>query len=170
MRLLDAEALIYDNIAELVDFPDVSSAPPYAILSHTWEQEEVLFHDVPLGPQHEFKVTAASVRALQRRRVVLRRNSITRSSGKAESDRSNKDSGQATMLHALSDYADKFNITPLKIARHEPIAHTGNTLNATSHIWRRITCATCQSWMDQSIECVQPDASRWASIYMDRYM
>jgi hypothetical protein len=55
MRLLDAEALIYDNEAELVDFADESHAPKYAILSHTWEEEEVLFQDIPLGPEHLVK-------------------------------------------------------------------------------------------------------------------
>ena len=53
MRLLDAEALIYDNVARLVEFTDASRAPDYAILSHTWEEEEVLFEDIKLGPQHE---------------------------------------------------------------------------------------------------------------------
>lgn len=53
MRLLDAKALIYNNVANLVDFPDASRAPRYAILSHTWGVEEVLFQDIHLGPQHE---------------------------------------------------------------------------------------------------------------------
>jgi hypothetical protein len=35
MRLLDAEALIYDDVAELVYFTNERSALPYAILSHT---------------------------------------------------------------------------------------------------------------------------------------
>jgi hypothetical protein len=53
MRLLDAKALIYDNIAQLKEFPNAQSAPEYAILSHTWEKEEVLFEDIALGPQYE---------------------------------------------------------------------------------------------------------------------
>lgn len=54
MRLLDARALIYDNVARLVDFPKVAYGDHlYAILSHTWEDEEVLFDDIRLGPQHE---------------------------------------------------------------------------------------------------------------------
>ena len=53
MRLLDAEALIYHNVARLVEFPDADRAPSYAILSHTWAEEEVLFEDIKLGPQHE---------------------------------------------------------------------------------------------------------------------
>lgn len=53
MRLLDAEALIYYNVARLVEFTDASEAPDYAILSHTWEDEEVLFEDIKLGLQHE---------------------------------------------------------------------------------------------------------------------
>ena len=53
MRLLDARALVYDNIARLAEYPDASQAPRYAILSHTWENEEVLFEDIGLGPQYE---------------------------------------------------------------------------------------------------------------------
>lgn len=71
MRLLDAEALIYDDVAELVEFTDESSAPPYAILSHTWEQEEVLFADLPLGPHHEIRPTMAMIRAQRRGRTML---------------------------------------------------------------------------------------------------
>lgn len=53
MRLLDARAVIYDNVVILADFPDASRAPRYAILSHTWGIEEVLFQDLQLGPQYE---------------------------------------------------------------------------------------------------------------------
>lgn len=67
MRLLNAEALIYDNIAELEYFSDERSIPPYAILSHTWAEEEVLFEDIALGPQHEIQPSAASIRAFHRR-------------------------------------------------------------------------------------------------------
>ncbi|KAK3719292.1 hypothetical protein LTR37_004511 [Vermiconidia calcicola] len=63
MKLLNAAALIYDNIAELVDFPDESNLPPYAILSHTWADEEVLFGDIALGPQHEVHPSLATLRA-----------------------------------------------------------------------------------------------------------
>jgi len=66
MRLLDAWLLIHENIAELVDFPDERSAPPYAILSHTWEHEEVLFGDIALGPSHEI-VPSRSVLRVRRR-------------------------------------------------------------------------------------------------------
>lgn len=56
MRLLDADALIYDNEARLAEFIDERSLPKYAILSHTWEKGEVLFHDIALGPQHEIEI------------------------------------------------------------------------------------------------------------------
>ena len=49
--------------AELVDFPDERSLPKYAILSHTWAEEEVLLHDLVLGPNHEVTPSAASRRA-----------------------------------------------------------------------------------------------------------
>jgi hypothetical protein len=52
MRLLDARALIYQGIVRLVDDHDVGG-PHYAILSHTWREEEVLFEDIPLGPDYE---------------------------------------------------------------------------------------------------------------------
>lgn len=70
MRLLDAEALIYDNVAELVNFPDESTAPRYAILSHTWDHEEVLFEEIGLGPHHEIQHPISSTREQRRRRVV----------------------------------------------------------------------------------------------------
>lgn len=66
MRLLDAWLLIHENIAELVEFPDERSAPPYAILSHTWEHEEVLFSDIPLGPRHEIVPSRSALRYRQR--------------------------------------------------------------------------------------------------------
>ena len=75
MRLLDAEALVYDNVAELMNFPDESVAPEYAILSHTWEQEEVLFQDIALGPQHEIQPSISSMRALRRKAAVDQHNS-----------------------------------------------------------------------------------------------
>lgn len=40
MRLLDVETL------RLHSFEDERKAPPYAILSHTWEDQEVTFEDV----------------------------------------------------------------------------------------------------------------------------
>lgn len=67
MRLLDAWLLIYEGVAELVEFPDERSAPPYAILSHTWGEEEVLFSDLPLGPNHEVVTSKESLRALRRK-------------------------------------------------------------------------------------------------------
>lgn len=71
MRLLDAEALIYDDVAELAEFPDESKAPPYAILSHTWEDEEVLFADIALGPQHDIRPSIASSAKQRRREAML---------------------------------------------------------------------------------------------------
>jgi Heterokaryon incompatibility protein (HET) len=52
MRLLDARALVYEGISQLVDDDEVGW-PNYAILSHTWGREEVLFEDIALGPNHE---------------------------------------------------------------------------------------------------------------------
>lgn len=63
MRLLDAWLLIHEGIAELVNFPDERAVPPYAILSHTWEDEEVQFDDIPLGPNHEIVTSRATLRA-----------------------------------------------------------------------------------------------------------
>ncbi|KAK3697970.1 hypothetical protein LTR37_017194 [Vermiconidia calcicola] len=63
MKLLNAAPLIHDNIAELIDFPDERNLPPYAILSHTWADEEVLFGDIALGPQHEVHPRLATLRA-----------------------------------------------------------------------------------------------------------
>ncbi len=37
--------LIHSETLELEEFFD-SSIPPYAILSHTWDKEEVTFHDM----------------------------------------------------------------------------------------------------------------------------
>ena len=76
MRLLDAHALIYDNIAALVDFTD-QSLPPYAILSHTWGDEEVLFQDIGLGPQHEIQWDAAIHPTLRRRGSFWSNESIS---------------------------------------------------------------------------------------------
>lgn len=67
MRLLDAWTLIYDGEAELVEFVDEQSLPPYAILSHTWAEEEVLFHDIALGPDHEIMPSKPSLRTRHRR-------------------------------------------------------------------------------------------------------
>lgn len=52
MRLLDARALIHEGVSRLVDDAEVGK-PYFAILSHTWGQEEVLFEDIALGPNHE---------------------------------------------------------------------------------------------------------------------
>jgi hypothetical protein len=52
MRLLDARALIHQGVSRLV-YDDEVGNPHYAILSHTWREEEVLFEDIPLGPDHE---------------------------------------------------------------------------------------------------------------------
>lgn len=45
MRLLNVNSLCLES------FHDVRSAPKYAILSHTWESDEVLFRDVENGDQ-----------------------------------------------------------------------------------------------------------------------
>ena len=67
MRLLDAYTLIHDGVAEMVEFVDERTLPKYAILSQTWAEEEVLFHDIALGPDHEVTPTSASLRAQRRR-------------------------------------------------------------------------------------------------------
>ena len=54
MRLLSAWLLVHKGQVKLVDFPNERSLPKYAILSHTWAEEEVLFDDLALGPNHEF--------------------------------------------------------------------------------------------------------------------
>ncbi|KAH8884356.1 HET-domain-containing protein [Thozetella sp. PMI_491] len=46
MRLLNTETF------ELDSFPAAEDAPPYAILSHTWGHEEVLFEDARHGKEH----------------------------------------------------------------------------------------------------------------------
>ena len=102
MRLLDAEALIYDDVAELVEFTDESSAPPYAILSHTWEEEEVLFADIPLGPQHEIHLSAASRRAQQRRRAM----SISSTDTSVEDDSETDSSDSTTRDASDTDISD----------------------------------------------------------------
>lgn len=43
MRLINATTL------QLEDFQDELLAPPYAILSHTWAENEVLFKDIQDG-------------------------------------------------------------------------------------------------------------------------
>jgi len=43
MRLLNTHTLELDSFVK---------APPYAILSHTWEDDEILFEDVQLGREH----------------------------------------------------------------------------------------------------------------------
>lgn len=55
MRLIDVEALIYDNEPVMIEVFDERKLPEYAILSHTWEEEELLYQDFHLGPQHEFE-------------------------------------------------------------------------------------------------------------------
>ena len=55
MKLLDAKLLINEGRAQLVEFQDERNLPNYAILSHTWADEEVLFHDLELGPRHEIE-------------------------------------------------------------------------------------------------------------------
>lgn len=62
MRLLDARALIHEGVSRLVDDDEVGK-PLYAILSHTWGKEEVLFEDITLGPNHEIDTPAEEQRA-----------------------------------------------------------------------------------------------------------
>jgi hypothetical protein len=128
MRLLDAEALIYDNVAELADFPDETSAPPYAILSHTWEEEEVLFHDIALGPQHEIRPTVVSLRAMRRRRTMLRRNSNISTSEEPKFDGSDENSSDTTRSHSLSDSAEKRNVTSSNRGQCGPTLLANNSL------------------------------------------
>ena len=52
MRLLDAEKLVRDGQTELVEFLDERSLPPYAILSHTWTTEEILYDDLKVVAKH----------------------------------------------------------------------------------------------------------------------
>ena len=47
MRLLKISTM------QLEEFPDISAAPPYAILSHTWGEEEVSFQDFQSNRAHE---------------------------------------------------------------------------------------------------------------------
>lgn len=47
MRLLNIETL------RLESYENADKAPPYAILSHAWEQEEVLFNDLQDQPHHK---------------------------------------------------------------------------------------------------------------------
>jgi hypothetical protein len=56
MRLLDVESFIYGGATRLIEC-SASHAPPYAILSHTWSSEEVLFQDVALGPDYDLHET-----------------------------------------------------------------------------------------------------------------
>lgn len=82
MRLIDVDSLIYDDEPRLVDFADEKKLPKYAILSHRWEEEEVLYQDFVLGPQHEI---ATSHSNLQRSRA---QSSNTRNDLSSESDES----------------------------------------------------------------------------------
>ncbi|OBT90307.1 hypothetical protein VE02_03333 [Pseudogymnoascus sp. 03VT05] len=52
MRLLDARALAHEGVSRLVDDAEVGNHY-FAILSHTWGQEEVLFEDIALRPNYE---------------------------------------------------------------------------------------------------------------------
>lgn len=62
IRLLDARALIYENTSQLVNSDEVGS-PEYAILSHTWDVEEITFSDIPLGPCHEITTVTKAQRS-----------------------------------------------------------------------------------------------------------
>ncbi|KAH8800724.1 heterokaryon incompatibility protein-domain-containing protein [Xylogone sp. PMI_703] len=62
MRLLDARALIHEGVSRLIDDTEVGK-PCFAILSHTWGQEEVLFEDIALGPNHEIDCLTKEQRA-----------------------------------------------------------------------------------------------------------
>ncbi|KAK0648406.1 heterokaryon incompatibility protein-domain-containing protein [Cercophora newfieldiana] len=52
MRLLNTHTLELDSFVK---------APPYAILSHTWEDGEILFDDVQLGREHLLSCTKAGL-------------------------------------------------------------------------------------------------------------
>ncbi|KAK5167078.1 uncharacterized protein LTR77_007808 [Saxophila tyrrhenica] len=133
MRLLDAEALIYDNEARLEEFIDERSLPQFAILSHTWEKHEVLFHDIALGPQHEIEISLAAARRNDDRRYDQRDwDGETWSMGSVSSysdtcsvdgsglegssdevdERSDTSSGQAEPADVFEDLLDAFKTRP----------------------------------------------------------
>lgn len=59
MRLLNVKTY------QLESFDDPETRPPYAILSHTWGQDEVLFEDIYESPQDEI------IRQLEERLAAL---------------------------------------------------------------------------------------------------
>ena len=66
MRLLNVETL------QLESFPDARKAPPYAILSHRWQDEEVLFEDLQDDGAREQQLSVArQLEAMQRRLEAL---------------------------------------------------------------------------------------------------
>ena len=101
MRLLDAEALIYDNVARLAEFPDASRAPKYAILSHTWEDEEVLFEDIARGPQYEI---ASDIVSRQNRRST--RSSDSNRSGSTSSRSTSSARSSPSSISIGSEHGD----------------------------------------------------------------
>ena len=177
MRLLDAEALIYDNVAALVDFPDESLAPEYAILSHTWEEEEVLFHDIALGPQHEVQLSVASIRALRRRSPVTQPDSDTcdsSSSHDTDTDLSDEDSTESkTSPTGSSQSSDDDAFTP----QHRGSSNTSNDFSYrlhTPHIkagWNKVLNTCLQTvrdgltyvWIDT---CESPDKTIKHTLYV----
>lgn len=46
MRLLRADRLVNKGVLEFEDYVEREDRPPYAILSHTWDEEEVSYQDV----------------------------------------------------------------------------------------------------------------------------
>jgi hypothetical protein len=69
MRLLNVETL------RLTSFPDASLAPPYAILSHRWQEDEVLFEDLQDDPLEDL------VASLQTRLELLERKQASEKVG-----------------------------------------------------------------------------------------
>ena len=147
MRLLDAEALIYDDVAELVDFTDELSAPPYAILSHTWEQEEVLFADIPLGPQHEIAPSVASVRAQKRRRAVSPDRSDTSSDNDLETESTD---------NITSDDTD----TEEFYAKHTGLSISDSSITESSSSFDSVTSRSTSNTGNSGNDCVRKAESR----------
>jgi hypothetical protein len=68
MRLIQASSIAFPDRLAFKDFP-VSQLPPYAILSHTWGNDEVVWADFERGTAHlkpSFgKVTSSCLRAIE---------------------------------------------------------------------------------------------------------
>lgn len=68
MRLIRASSIAFPDRVTFKDFP-VSQLPPYAILSHTWGDDEVIWADFERGTAHKKpsfgKVTSSCLRAIE---------------------------------------------------------------------------------------------------------